>query len=228
MKKIAIIPARGGSKRIPHKNIKNFLGKPILAYSIEAALEAGTFDEVIVSTDSHRISEIAIAYGAKVPFLRSAKNSDDYATTADVLLEVLHEYKVRGEMFDYMCCIYPTAPFITANRINKAMKMLIDTGVVGVMPVVAFSYPPQRSFVIKNGELVMRYPEHLKSRSQDLEKYYHDCGQFYCYDVKQYLSNEGRIVKGMLPMEVSLLEVQDIDCEEDWKIAELKYHILNN
>lgn len=228
MKKIAIIPAREGSKRIPHKNIRDFLGRPIIAYSIDAALKAGIFDEVMVSTDSCEIAKLAITYGAKVPFLRSTKNSDDYATTADVLLEVLHEYEIRGEVFDYMCCIYPTAPFVTAKKINKAMQMLIDKGGVGVMPVVAFSYPPQRSFVIKEETLVMRHPEYLRSRSQDLEKYYHDCGQFYCYDIKQYLSNKGRIVKGMLPMEVSLLEVQDIDCEEDWKIAELKYHILSH
>lgn len=228
MRKIAIIPARGGSKRIPHKNIRDFLGKPILAYSINAALETGIFDEVMVSTDSHEIAEVAITYGAKVPFLRSTKNSDDYATTADVLLEVLHEYETRGELFDYMCCIYPTAPFVTADKINRAMQMLIDKGGIGVMPVVAFSYPPQRSFVIKDGTLIMRHPEYLKSRSQDLEKYYHDCGQFYCYDIKQYLSNRGGIVKGMLPMEISTLEVQDIDCEEDWKIAELKYRIFSN
>lgn len=225
-KKIAIIPARGGSKRIPNKNLRLFCGKPIIAYSICAALQTGSFDEVMVSTDSNEIARVAMEYGAKVPFLRSAKNSDDFATTSDVLLEVLEQYKERGEIFDYMCCIYPTAPFITANRINEAMQRVMNEDVVGVMPVVAFTYPPQRSYVINGGKLVMRHPEHLRTRSQDLEKYYHDCGQFYCYDIEKYLACRGEIVDGISPITVSPLEVQDIDCEEDWKIAELKYQLL--
>lgn len=225
-KKVAIIPARGGSKRIPNKNLRLFCGKPILAYSICAALETGAFDEVMVSTDSDEIARVAMAYGAKVPFLRSTKNSDDFATTADVLLEVLEQYKKRGESFDYMCCIYPTAPFVTAEKINEALRIIMNTDVVEVMPVVAFTYPPQRSYVINDGELVMKHPEHLRTRSQDLEKYYHECGQFYCYNVARYLECRGEIIDGILPITVSPLEVQDIDCEEDWEIAELKYQLL--
>lgn len=225
-KKIAIIPARGGSKRIPNKNIRPFCGKPILAYSIDAALETGMFDEVMVSTDSEEIAAVARTYGAKVPFLRSAKNADDFATTSDVLLEVLDEYKKLGQSFDYMCCIYPTAPFVTGEKISKAMELIMEEDVVQVMPVVAFSYPPQRGFVIKQDKLEMIHPEYLRTRSQDLEKQYHDCGQFYCYNIKQYVACKGNVVDGILPIILSELEVQDIDCEEDWKIAEVKYEIL--
>lgn len=226
-KKIAIIPARGGSKRIPNKNLRSFCGKPILAYSICAALETGIFDEVMVSTDSEEIAVIAKQYGAKVPFLRSAKNSDDFATTSDVLLEVLEEYKKLGETFEYMCCIYPTAPFVTAEKISYAMQLVIKKAVMGVMPVVAFSYPPQRGFTINDDRLTMIHPEYLRMRSQDLEKQYHDCGQFYCYNVERYVACKGQSVEEILPIILSELEVQDIDCEEDWKIAELKYQLLH-
>lgn len=225
-KKIAIIPARGGSKRIPHKNLRDFCGEPIIAYSIRAALTSGLFDEVMVSTDSEEIAEVARRYGAKVPFLRSAKNSDDFATTADVLLEVLETYEVSGQTFDYMCCIYPTAPFVTVDKLNAAMEIIVNKDVVGVMPVVAYSYPPQRSFRICGESLAMIQPEHLRTRSQDLEKYYHDCGQFYCYNVDRYVACRGSVVEGMLPIVVSPLEMQDIDSEEDWKIAELKYQLM--
>lgn len=226
MKKIAIIPARGGSKRIPNKNLRLFCGKPILAYSIVAALQTGLFDEVMVSTDSEEIAKVAIEYGAKVPFLRSAKNSDDFATTSDVLLEVLEEYQSRGQRFDYMCCIYPTAPFITSEKISQAMEIIINEDVIQIMPVVAFTYPPQRSYVINDGRLTMRHPEYLRTRSQDLEKYYHDCGQFYCYNIEKYVACRGEVTEGSLPIVLSPLEVQDIDCEEDWKMAELKYQLL--
>lgn len=225
-KKIAIIPARGGSKRIPNKNMRNFCGKPILAYSICAALESEMFDEVMVSTDSEEIADLAREYGAEVPFLRSDRNSDDYATTSDVLLEVLEEYKKIGKSFNYMCCIYPTAPFVTGEKIKKAMNLIMEEEAVEVMPVVAFSYPPQRGFVIENDKLKMLHPEHLRTRSQDLEKNYHDCGQFYCYHVEKYIACNGQIVEGILPIILPEMEVQDIDYEEDWKIAELKYELL--
>ena len=142
-KAIAIITARGGSKRIPGKNIREFCGKPIIAYSIEAALSSGIFSEVMVSTDSGKIADIAEKYGASVPFMRSEKTSDDYATTADVLLEVIHKYKELGKEFDYMCCIYPTAPFVTVQKLKCGMKIMKKEHPIAVMPVVAFSYPPQ-------------------------------------------------------------------------------------
>ena len=226
-KSIAIITARGGSKRIPKKNIKEFCGKPIIAYSIEAAMDSGMFDEVMVSTDSEEIANIARQYGAKVPFMRSEKTSDDFATTADVLEEVLQEYEKRGEVFTYMCCIYPTAPFVTGDKLAKAMDEIKGQDAVMAMPVVAFSYPPQRCYVLDgNGNLEFKYKEYAKSRSQDLEKQYHDAGQFYLYNIQKFLELNGTIIDNVKPIFVSELEVQDIDNEEDWKIAELKYKLM--
>lgn len=183
---ICIITARGGSKRIPRKNIKDFCGKPIIAYSIYAALESGIFNEVMVSTDDQEIADVAMQYGAKVPFLRSARNSDDYATTADVLAEVLAEYKKQGRSFVTMCCVYPTAPFITAEKLRAAYKMFIDSEAEMLEPVVAYSYPPQRSFLLRDCNLVYQWPEYVRTRSQDLESWYHDAGQFYFYDVSMF------------------------------------------
>lgn len=226
-KKIAIITARGGSKRIPRKNIKEFCGKPIIAYSIMAALESGCFDTVMVSTDDAEIAEIAGVYGAEVPFMRSEKTSGDFATTADVLLEVFEEYKKRGQNFAYAACIYPTAPFVTAEKLRNAMQQLEEKQGTMLMPVVAFSFPPQRG-VVKKGDFVeFRYPQYRNSRSQDLEPMYHDCGQFYCYDVEKYCEVRGQIDGGIIPYIISELEVQDIDNEADWKLAELKYQMMN-
>lgn len=223
---IAIITARGGSKRIPKKNIKMFCGKPIIAYSIEAALRSGIFSEVMVSTDSEEIAEIAREYGASVPFMRSAKTSDDYATTADVLLEVLEEYSKIGKNFDYMCCIYPTAPFVTADKLKFALDIIKKDCSVEAMPVVAFSYPPQRAFVIEDNYAKYKEKEYISTRSQDLEKMYHDAGQFYIYNVSKYLELNGKIEGDISPIVVSEMEVQDIDNEDDWKLAELKYKLL--
>ena len=225
-KKIAIITARGGSKRIPHKNIKQFCGKPILAYSIEAALQSGLFDEVMVSTDSDEIAEIAKKYGAQVPFLRSAKTSDDYATTADVLVDVLDEYEKLGEKFEYMVCIYPTAPFVTPEKLQDGFDLLKKEHAVMAMPVVAFSYPPQRGYILQEEKLVMKEKENYSKRSQDLEKIYHDAGQFYIYSVQAFCENEGKIMENIVPIIVDELEVQDIDNETDWKLAEMKYQLI--
>lgn len=225
---IAIIPARGGSKRIPRKNIKDFLGKPIVAYSIEAALKSKLFDEVMVSTDDQEIVEVAKKYGASVPFLRSAKNSDDHSTTADVIEEVLLKYREQGKEYDYVCCIYPTAPFITSERLKESMKLLRKSGADSVLPVTCFSYPIQRSFKLdENGKLKMNWPENINSRSQDLIPAYHDCGQFYCLDVKKFLVQKKLFTDNTLPVIIPELEVQDIDNREDWKIAELKYKLKN-
>lgn len=227
-KRIAIITARGGSKRIPKKNIKEFCGKPIIAYSIEAALKSNIFDEVMVSTDSEEIADIARQYGASVPFMRSAKTSDDYATTSDVIMEVLEKYQEMGQTFDYICCIYPTAPFVTPDKLKEAMSIMEKDDVVEVMPVVQFSYPPQRCFVIGDDNYMKyKYEEYMQSRSQDLEKQYHDAGQFYVYDADKYVKLSGKISGGIMPIIVSELEVQDIDNEDDWKIAELKYKLMN-
>ncbi|MBO4980595.1 MAG: pseudaminic acid cytidylyltransferase [Lachnospiraceae bacterium] len=226
MKKIAIITARGGSKRIPGKNIKEFCGKPILAYSIEAALQSGIFDTVMVSTDDEKIAGVALKYGARVPFYRSEKTSGDFATTNDVLLEVLSEYEKRGEHFDLGCCIYPTAPFVTAEKLKDGVQRLLESDADTLIPVVAFSYPPQRAMIVKEERLVFEYPQYLDSRSQDLEPHYHDVGQFYVFRTKQFQKNQKLMVGNILPLVVSEMEVQDIDNQTDWEIAEMKYRIM--
>lgn len=226
-KAIAIITARGGSKRIPRKNIKEFCGKPIIQYSIEAALESGIFDEVMVSTDDMEIAETAKAAGAKVPFMRSEKTSNDHATTTDVLMEVLEKYKEMGQEFECICCIYPTAPFVTAEKLQKAFSLFKENHASQLTPVVSYSFPPQRCVVIREGKLEMLYPEHRNTRSQDLEPYYHDCGQFYFYDTKELIKGNGMIVDNVIPMVLSELEVQDIDNESDWALAEMKYKMMN-
>lgn len=197
-KRIAIITARGGSKRIPKKNIKDFCGKPIIAYSIEAAISSKLFDEVMVSTDSEEIAEIAKKYGASVPFMRSAETSNDYATTNDVLIEVFNEYKKRGQEFDIAVCIYPTAPFVTADKLKRAIDMVEKDGADAVTPVVQFSFPPQRAFIIRDNALEYQYPENASARSQDLEPIYHDCGQFYVMKPKNVM--DGIIIKKQLQL----------------------------
>lgn len=223
---IAIITARGGSKRIPKKNIKEFCGKPILAYSIQAALDSGLFNEVMVSTDSEEIAGIARQYGASIPFMRSEETSGDYATTADVILEVLREYEKLGKHFNYTVCIYPTAPFVTPDKLQQAYGLLKNSDAVMAMPVVAFSYPPQRGYIQSEGRLQMKWKENFNKRSQDLEKMYHDSGQFYFYRTEQYKEKRGQIMEGIVPLVVDELEVQDIDNESDWKLAELKYQMM--
>lgn len=226
MSSVAIITARGGSKRIPRKNIKDFLGKPIMAYSIEAALKSGVFDEVMVSTDDDEIAETAKRYGAAVPFMRSEKTSNDFANTAEVLSEVIETYKSRGKDFDEVCCIYPTAPFITAERLKDAMTQFRDSGKDALVPVVRFSFPPQRGFVIREGNLRFQFPEFALSRSQDLEPVYHDCGQFYMFRTASFAREKKLVMTDTLAYVISETEVQDIDNEEDWIIAEEKYKRL--
>lgn len=227
MRKIAMITARGGSKRIPRKNIKEFCGKPILAYSIEAALSSGCFDTVMVSTDDGQIAKVAKQYGAQVPFFRSEETSNDYAATADVILEVLSEYQKRAESYDLVCCIYPTAPFLTGERLRQAMALLEDGEADSVLPVVRFSFPPQRSVVIKDGFLQPKWPECMPMRSQDLEPFYHDAGQFYCLRTESFLKQKKLIMDKTVPLELSELEVQDIDTLQDFRLAEVKFRMRN-
>lgn len=222
-KKIAIIPARGGSKRIPRKNIKDFSGKPIIAYSIEAALQSNLFDEVMVSTDDIEIAEIAKKYGASVPFLRSKDTATDYATTAEVLKEVLERYSVA---FDYACCIYATSPFVAPLFLKQAYDKLINLKLDSVFPIVPYSYPIQRSLKIDGDNVVMVWPEHIASRSQDLEKRYHDAGQFYFFSVSAFRKNQKIFTDNTGFIEVNELFVQDIDTENDWELAALKYAYL--
>ena len=226
MPNIAIITARGGSKRIPKKNIRPFLGKPIIAYSIEAALKSKIFDEVMVSTDSQEIADIAVKYGAKVPFLRSEKNSDDYALTVDVIEEVLLEYRRLGKEYKYVCCLYPTAPFVAPEKLIEAVQLFKKFESYSVFPTTAFSHPIQRGFEITtNGVIKMIWPENANIRSQDLKTTYHDCGQFYFLDVKKFLIEKKLFFGDTRSIIIPEGECQDIDSEEDWRLAELKYKL---
>jgi pseudaminic acid cytidylyltransferase len=221
---IAIIPARGGSKRIPRKNIKNFLGKPIIAYSIEAALKSKLFDEVMVSTDDNEIAEISKSLGASVPFFRSESNSNDHAGTVDVLVEVLKQYESLGHIFDYACCIYPTAPFITPQILETGFYTVQDYDTI--FPIVRFSYPIQRALQKSHGKTAMIWPENIAKRSQDLPEAFHDAGQWYWFNVHNFISCKKLWTDNSHGIEISELEAQDIDNESDWQIAEMKYELL--
>ena len=180
----------------------------------------------MVSTDDTEIAEIAKKYGAEVPFFRSEATSGDFATTNDVLAEVLAEYEKRDMHFDVACCIYPTAPFVTAEKLKAAVEQLEASDADTLIPVVSFSYPPQRGMVVEQERLVFKYPEYLDSRSQDLQPHYHDVGQFYVFRTDCFAVNKKLMVGNILPLIVSELEVQDIDNLTDWKIAEMKYRLM--
>lgn len=225
LSKLCIIPARGGSKRIPRKNIKDFLGKPIIAYSIETALKSGLFDEVMVSTDDAEITEVAKVYGAKVPFVRSKGNADDYATTVDVIKEVLANYKEQGMQFEFCCCMYPTAPFVTVENLKDGLLKLQTEKLESVFPVVEFSYPIWRSLKRENNKTSMYWTEHMTSRSQDLPKAYHDAGQWYWFNVGKF---KGKLwAKHSDSIVLDEISVQDIDSPQDWTIAEIKFKFLH-
>jgi len=228
LKRIAIIPARGGSKRIPKKNIRFFLGKPIIAYSIETAISSGLFDEVMVSTDDIEIAEIAKIYGAKIPFIRSVQSASDFATTFDVIEEVVRGYELEDKKFDFICCIYPCAPFVSVDKLLIAFDLLQEQNFDSVLPIMPFSFPIQRALKMEENRLCFFQQKYSAIRSQDLERSYHDAGQFYwmktsvCIEKKQMLTdNSGSVI-------LTELEGQDIDNEVDWKLAELKYELLQS
>ncbi len=224
MKNLCIIPARGGSKRIPRKNIKPFMGKPIMAYSIEAALESGLFGEVMVSTDDAEYAEIAHQYGAKVPFMRSAATANDHATLSDVIDEVVNTYKDQGKIFDNFCCLLSTAPFVTGEQLKNAYQIFTDNHFDSLRPVVRFDFPIQRAFRMADDNTVsFMHPEHKNTRSQDLEKAYHDAGLFYWGTCE--VGFKGDKWGGY---EIDETVCQDIDTEDDWRMAELKYKLLQN
>lgn len=223
MKNLAIIPARGGSKRIPRKNIKDFLGKPIIAYSIEAALNSKLFEEVMVSTDDEEIAEISRKYGANVPFMRSEKTADDTVGLADVIEEVKNTYASHKIEFDYICCILATSPLLTKELMQRGFAELRTKKADSVRPVVRFGYPVQRAFNMDaKGTVTMFYPEFAQARSQDLEPAYHDAGMFYWMKADKGLKGQNKY-----GFEISEMECQDIDNEEDWEMAELKFKINN-
>ncbi len=224
--KLCIIPARGGSKRILGKNVKDFIGLPIIAYSIKTAIQSCLFDYVMVSTDDEHISNISKEFGAIVPFIRSSSNSDDYATTFDVVNEVIQEYDKLNIKFDHICCLYPCAPFVTKEKLEEAFQIMILNGFDTVFPVICYSNPIQRALKLKDNKVVMANPNFQNHRSQDLEKFYFDAGQFYwavteklLIEKKLFTNNSGCII-------IDELHAHDIDNEIDWQIAEIKYSLL--
>lgn len=229
MSNLAIIPARGGSKRIPRKNIKLFLGKPIIAYSIEAAINSGLFNEVMVSTDDAEIAEIAIQYGAKVPFMRSDKMSNDFATTFDVVEEVVNSYKEKEIEFENVCCIYPCAPFVIEQKLEEAYDLFVKEHFDAVFPVMQFGFPIQRALQMDDfGKISFFYPENALTRSQDLLPSFHDAGQFYWMNVASCMEQQKIITDNTGSIVITELEGQDIDNDTDWKLAELKYELLQS
>ena len=225
-KNIAIIPARGGSKRIPRKNIKNFLGKPIIAYSIEAALKSNLFDEVMVSTDDEEIAEVAEKYGAKVPFMRPKELADDFTGTRAVIDNVIQFLAKKGIKYDYVCTIYATAPLIDERYIIEGYNKLKSSNAINAFSVTSMPFPIQRTFKITtNKRCEMFWPENFMTRSQDLEEAYQDAGQF-AWSKLNTNSDEVFFGKDSIPIILPRYMVQDIDTLEDWKMAEMKYKIM--
>lgn len=227
MRTLAVIPARGGSKRIPGKNLKVFEGKPILHWAIAKADEAGVFDALMVSTDDAEIAASARAAGAEVPFLRSAETADDHATLLDVLSEVVEAYGRMGQSFDAVCCILPTAVLMTAGRLREGCAMFATGQYDSVFPVVRFPAPIQRALRRDEAGLISMFqPEHYRSRSQDLEPAYHDAGQFYWMSSEACLERRSTFEGQAGGLVIDETEAQDIDTETDWRIAELKHRLM--
>jgi pseudaminic acid cytidylyltransferase len=224
MRNLCIIPARGGSKRIPRKNIKDFNGKPMIAWAIETAIKSNLFDEIMISTEDAEIAEISQKYGAIVPFFRTEKNSDDLSGTEDVIIEVLNQYQLIGRTFDYVCCIYPTTPLMTPERLIEAKAKLIDGNFDTVFPVLKYGHPLQRSLKIQQGKIKAVWPEYIDYRTQDLETYYHDSGQYYWIKIDSFLQKKVMFTDNTSFIELAEFEAQDIDNLEDWEIAILKHN----
>ena len=228
MANLAIIPARGGSKRIPRKNIKIFLGEPIISYSIRFAIESQLFDEIMVSTDDNEIAEVAMIYGAKVPFKRSQEKSNDFSVLSQVVEEVIDGYSALGKDFDYICCILPTAVLITPSVIKMGLDQLLNFKYDSVFPVLPYSSPIQRALKIENDKISMIWPDQMNARSQDLIPSYHDAGQFYWLDTKSFKQEKRLFMKNSGALVISQMQAQDIDTETDWKLAEIKYSLRDH
>ena len=223
--KIAVIPARGGSKRIPRKNVKDFCGKPMIAWSIDAAKESGVFDHIIVSTDDAEIAQVAKEYGAELPFMRPKELADDHTATRPV---VIHAIEMAEKLFgkvDYVCCLYATAPFVRAMDLKKGIDLLIAEECDFAFTVTSFPFPIQRAIrIVENGRVEMFNPEHRNARSQDLEEAYHDAGQFYWGRRQAFIDNIPTFSSASIPIILPRCRVQDIDTHEDWDTAELLHN----
>ena len=224
MKNIAIIPARGGSKRIPRKNIKDFFGKPVIAYAIELAIKSGLFDCVMVSTEDEEIKEIAQDYGAEVPYLRKVINATDSASTYDVLEEVIDWYKVQGQKFNYGCCIYPVTPLLKDTSLKKGFDKLKKGNYDSVIPIAAFSHPIQRAlFTNKEGIVQIKDKNSFKQNTQDLTTYFHDTGQFYWFNSNICLMKKELLTDNSTSIILPHDQFQDVDNNEDWELMHLKF-----
>lgn len=219
---VAVIPARGGSKRIPGKNCKLFAGKPMIAWPIEAAKASGVFEQILVSTDSDEIAEAARQYGAEVPFRRPAELSDDLTPTAPVLFHAIEWLCANGPEPEYFCCIYPTSPFIAADDLTRGLEILKQSGAPGAQSVTTFAFPILRAFREEpDGSLAFNWPEHEMTRSQDLPEFFHDAGQFYWLNVREFRRQKRLLMPGARPVLLPRKRVQDLDTPEDWEAAEL-------
>jgi len=226
---IALIPARGGSKRIPKKNIKLFHNNPMIYYSIKAAIDSGVFDKVVVSTDLDEIAKIAVECGAEVPFIRPAEYSDDYTPLYDVVKHCINWFKDNNKKLDYICCILATAPFIRTGDLIKGYEIIKNKKVSSVFSVTTFPFPIFRALKINNSSnLEMFWPEYEYSRSNDLPEAYHDAGQFYWLDVEKIIRESKIYSKDSMPIILPRYLVQDIDTQEDWERAEIMYKVLKN
>lgn len=224
---IALIPARGGSKRIPRKNIKLFHGKPMIAYSIEAAQKSGCFDKIIVSTDDQEIADVALQYGAEVPFLRPANIADDFATTIDVMQHAVNWCLAKKLTVDKVCCIYATAPFILPEYIKKGLESVSVANVEYAFSATTFPFAIQRAISLdENGSVTMFSPEYANTRSQDLEEAYHDAGQFYWGKASAFLAGKAIFAEHSKVVILPRKRVQDIDTPEDWELAESLFSVL--
>lgn len=225
--KLCVIPARGGSQRIPRKNIRQFAGRPIIAWSIQAALESGLFDRVMVSTDDEEIAAVARAHDAEIPFLRPAELADAHTGTNAVVKQAIRWHGEHGQAIDYACCLYATAPFVRACDLRAGHDLLLASGKSFVFSVTSFPFPIQRALRLNaQGEVEAMYPEHRATRSQDLEPAWHDAGQFYWGRAGAFLANEVLFSPVALPVILPRHRVQDIDTEEDWQRAELMFAAL--
>jgi pseudaminic acid cytidylyltransferase len=225
--KIAIIPARGGSKRIPRKNIRAFSGEPIISYSIKTAIESGLFDKVVVSTDDQEVAEIARLYGADTPFLRPAVLADDHKGTRGVINHALSWFRDHDEVFETACCIYATAPFLQVEHLREGLDKLEASGRSFAFSVTSFEFPIQRSLRITGqGFIEAINPEYIFARSQDLEPAYHDAGQFYWGSSQAFLQSDILFSEASVPVILPRYLVHDIDTLEDWRRAEIAFEVL--
>ena len=226
---LCVIPARGGSKRIPRKNIREFCGKPIIAWSIEAARKSSCFNHIIVSTDDHEIAKVALNCGAQVPFVRPQHLASDHATTISVIAHAANWVNQHLATVETICCLYPTAPFVETESLRRGLKILLDTGADYVVSVVRYGFPIQRAVKINsNGRMEMSQPKFLNARSQDLPEAWHDAGQFYWGKAQSWQSERAMFTEASVPLKIPSYRAQDIDTEEDWQRAELLFEAHRN